>query len=193
MANRNAPNGLSPVKQITGSPFNDQINAYILPATDTTALFIGDVVKLASGSTYDTVSGRYLNNVTALTTPATDIPVGVVVGFYQNPDNLMQKYRPASTQRVVWVADSPETIFSVQSDVTGVTAAQLTNNASLTVTAGNTVTGNSNEVLTAPATTSTLPLMIMGIDTIQNNTTGAYARVLVMFNKHQYLGNQAGV
>jgi len=190
MANTVAPNGFSPVKQINGSLFNDQINLYYVPATDSTALFIGDVVKLATGSTVDPITGKYLKNVTAITTPATDLPVGVIVGFEYNPDNLMQKYRPASTARRVYVADSPETIFSVQSDSTGVTAAQLSNNATFTTTAGSTVTGVSAEVLTGPATTSTLPLMIVGMDTVYNNTVGANARVLVLFNKHQYAGTQ---
>lgn len=194
MANTAAPNGFSPVKQINGSNFNDQINLYYVPATDSTALFVGDVVKLATGTTVDPITGRYLKNVTAITTPATDIPVGVIVGFEYNPDNLMQKYRPASTARRVYVADSPETVFSVQSDSTGVTAAQGSYNATFTTTAGSTVTGVSAEVVTGPATTSSLPLSIVGFDTVQNNAPGAYSRVLVMFNKHQLANSQnAGV
>jgi hypothetical protein len=186
MANSNKPNGFSPVKQKTGAPFNNQINAYFVPSTDGTAIGIGDVVKLATGSTTDPVTGINLKNVTKLSTAATDIPVGVVVGFSFNPDNLMLKHRSASTARTVYVADSPETLFSVQSDSTGIAAADLGLNATFTIGTVDTTTGQTNTVVTAPATTSTLPVEVVEFDSVNKNEVGAYSRVIVRFNKHQY-------
>lgn len=193
MANLNAPNGFSPVKQLTGAPFNNQINAYYVPATDGTAIGIGDVVKLAAGTTFDAPSNQNLKNVTRLTTPATDVPVGVVVGFNFNPDNLMQKGRAANTARIVYVADSPETLFAAQSDATGIAAANIGLNATITVGTVDAVTGVTNAVVTGPAATATLPLELVGFDTTQKNETGPYARVLVRFNKHQYVTGTTGV
>lgn len=193
MANLNKPNGFSPVKQKTGAPFNNQINAYYVPASDGTAIGIGDVVKLATGSTTDPITGINLKNVTKVSTPATDVPVGVVVGFSFNPDNLMQKYRPASTARTVYVADHPNTLFSVQSDATGIAAADLGLNATFTAGTVNTTTGVTDAVVTGPATTNTLPFEIVEFDSVNKNEVGAYSRVIVRFNKHQYVTGTTGV
>lgn len=193
MANLNKPNGFSPVKQKTGAPFNNQINAYYVPSTDGTALGIGDVVKLATGSTTDPITGINLKNVTKVATAATDVPVGVVVGFSFNPDNLMQKYRPASTARTVYVADHPNTLFSVQSDSTGIAAADLGLNATFTLGTVNTTTGVTDAVVTGPATTNTLPFEIVEFDSVNKNEVGAYSRVIVRFNKHQYVTGTTGV
>jgi len=48
MANVSKINGFKPVKHVNGSPYNGQANVYFVPSTDSTALFVGDVVKLAA-------------------------------------------------------------------------------------------------------------------------------------------------
>lgn len=193
MANLNAPNGFSPVKQYTASGVNFAINAYYVPSTDGTAIGIGDVVMLAAGSTYDSISGQYLKNVTKVATPATDVPVGVVVGFSFDPTNLMNKYRVASTSRIVYVADSPEILVEAQSDATGVAAADIGKNITFTAGTVNTTTGVTNAVVTTPATTSTLPFEIVGFSSVAKNEVGAYSRVILRFNKHQYSVASTGV
>ena len=47
MANANKPFGLRPSKTLNGSSTNMQLRKYYVPATDSTAVFIGDPVKLA--------------------------------------------------------------------------------------------------------------------------------------------------
>ena len=186
MANLNAPNGFSPVKLLAASGFNFAINSYYIPSTDSTAVGIGDVVKLASGSTYDAISGQYLKNVAKVATPATDVPVGVVVGFAFDPNNLMNKYRVASTNRIVFVADAPEQLFEAQSDATGIAVADIGKNATFTTGTVNTTTGVTDAVVTGPATTNTLPFEIVGFSSVTKNEVGAYSRVILRWNKHQY-------
>lgn len=191
MPNLNAPSGLRPVRHINGSPYNGQYRRYAKNASDATNLFVGDIVKLAAGSDAD--GNKY---VTAITTVATDVPVGVVVGFAPNPDNLMQRYSVASTARVVFVCDDPEVISEVQ--LTGTYASgNVGQNASPNIaTAGNTTTGVSGHQLDSAtiATTNTLMLGILGpVLAPTNDLTSANARVEVRFNKHQYTAASTGV
>jgi len=53
MPNVSRINGFKPVKHVNGSPYNGQANIYFVPATDGTALFVGDPVKLAADGNAD--------------------------------------------------------------------------------------------------------------------------------------------
>jgi len=132
MANVDAAFGLSPSRYLNGAPYNGQANAYVVPATDGTALFIGDPVIFA-GSSNAAAIGDFgagtLATVTQATggTASTEAVLGVVVGFdpilgagSDGRDSSI--HRVASTQRVVWVADDPQIVFEVQSDGTTVVA-----------------------------------------------------------------------
>ena len=50
MANTDAPRGFSPVKHRSGLPWNGSCTRYVIPASDGTATFVGDAVKLAGTS-----------------------------------------------------------------------------------------------------------------------------------------------
>lgn len=195
MANLNKPNGFSVDQTLTPAAFNQQINAYYVPASDATAIGIGDLVKLASGSTAPDGatqnSGKVLKNVALA--GASDVPVGVVVGFQFDPNNLMQKSRAASTGRIVLVADSPSLVLEAQSDATGVALADVGKNCTWTPGAPGSLSGNSTSVVTGVNTTNTLPFEIIGISSAPNNEPGAYARVQLRFNKHQYVTATTGV
>lgn len=195
MANTNRPNGFSVDQTLTPAPFNQQINAYYVPASDATAIGIGDLVKLTTGSTAPDGatqnSGKVLKNV--ILAGASDVPVGVVVGFQFDPNNLMQKSRLASTGRVVMVADSPSLVLEAQADATGISLANVGLNCTWTPGAPGSLSGNSTSVVTGPASTSTLPFQILGISSVQGNEPGAYARVTLRFNKHAYVTGTTGV
>ena len=47
MASVSRANGFRPVKTITGANYNGQANLYFVPASDSTAIMVGDAVKLA--------------------------------------------------------------------------------------------------------------------------------------------------
>lgn len=201
MANANTPRGLSPVGTITGAAYNEQGRLYAIANDGTNTYAIGDVVKVAGGS--DTSGVPY-----ATKAATTDTPVGVIVGIrVADPSTslvgttlaLNQIYLPLNSGlRYVFVVDDPSVIFEVESDATGVSAANVFSNAGLTITANQTTLGQasplSNTVLDASSIKAigtsgslALPLQIIGITQAENNAPGAYAQVLVKWNKHQFL------
>lgn len=195
MANVSRVNGFRPVLHIDGSPWNGQVTRYFASASDATAIYQGDLVKLSTAS--DTQGQTVIPGVGAIGgTPGcakfvagTDsAAVGVAVGFTINPLNLNSpQYRAASTASYVLVADAPDTVFEVQ--YTGTIAATSFNkNANVTDAGGSTVTGQSGETVdgTSVATTATLPLRIHGaIQRVDNDITAANPKVLVYINNHQ--------
>lgn len=185
MANVSRVNGFRPVKHLNGSPYNGQFNKYFIPSTDNVAVFVGDIVKLASSASAD-------GYPTVAQAAAGNTGIGVVVGFEADPNALnVPIYRPASTDRVVYVADAPDLIFEAQEDAVGgaLTVAGVGLNVNFIVGAGSTSTGASGmQVDTSTAlASSTLPLQILGfVDRIDNEIGSANAKVLVRFNVHQY-------
>lgn len=211
MANISRINGFRPVLHIDGSPFNGQVTRYFASASDGTAIFNGDLVKLAAVS--DTQGQTLLNGQASVVggTPGiakfvagTDsAALGVAVGFMINPLNLNSpQYRVASTAMYVLVADSPDTVFEVQVDTTTypagsagiIPSAGFNKNFNVSDAGGSTVTGFSGEqVLTSSAaTTATLPLRAHGaVQKVDNDITVQNAKILVYINNHQ-LGGGTG-
>lgn len=187
MANVDRVNGFAPVKHLTGAPYNGARTAYSVLAGDSTALFVGDLVKLAGSA--DTNGLRSVAQAAA-----GDPVVGVVVGFDVDPTNLnTPQYRAASTARVVYVADDPSIIFEAQAD-DALAAADHGLNVNFVVGAGSTLTGASGMEVdsSTKATTAALPLKFIGWSNKQGNeTNAANNKVLVKINNHQ-LGSHTG-
>lgn len=190
--------GFSPVKFITGAPYNGGGTWYFIPATDATNYFVGDVVKLAGDGRVATG----LQTIARHTGGATEAAVGVIVGFPKTGvgdaqnipavDNLnLSLYRPASQASYALVADDPTLVFEVQTSGGTLAATQFGLNLGITATAGNTFTGSSGMTadLATAATTATLPLKLIGNPNRPDNQIGdAFTRVYVMINNHQYKG-----
>lgn len=184
MANVDRVWGFRPVGHTNGSPFNGQVRKYYIPSSDSTAVFQGDLVKLAGGADANGVS-------TVAQVEAGDTPVGVVMFFEPNPSDLSMLYRAADTARYVYVADSPDLILEVQEDGVGgaLAAADVGLNAEVVVGTGSTTTGQSAMELdtSTKATTATLVLNILGFSQKTDNEVGsANAKVLVTYNVHQF-------
>jgi hypothetical protein len=196
MANVDRVNGFRPVKSGTGAPWNGQVNLYFIPASDGTAVFVGDLVKLHGSASTD-------GYPTVIQSAANDVSVGVVVGFL--PDNVTPggvdngrtpnldtpNHRTASTDRYVLVADDPGLIMEGQEDGVGgaLAVTNIGQNVQVVVAAGSTVTGTSGMEVdsSTAATTSTHELRLVGFVNRPDNEIGsANAKVLVAFNKHQY-------
>lgn len=190
MANLDRVNGARPVKHRNGSPYNGQVTQYYIPSSDSTAVFVGDFVKLAGGASTDGYS-------TVAQAAAGDPVIGVVVGFRADPADLNTPvYRRASTARYALVADSPDLIYEIQCDDVGstVAAADVGLNANFVVAAGSTSTGASGMELdsSTKATTATLPLKILSVvDRVDNELGVANQKVLVSINNHQF-GSHTG-
>lgn len=195
MANVSRVNGFRPVKHVDGSPWNGQVNRYFVAASDATAIFQGDLVKLAAVTDIagavvaGTVTIGGTQGATKFVAGTDSSAVGVMVGVAINPLNLnTPQYRPGNTATYILVADAPDTVFEVQSSVAP-TPTDLNLNAQVTDAGGSTTTGQSGETVTGFATTATLPLKLMGArQQVDNDITSANYKVLVMINNHQYSG-----
>ena len=205
MANVNKPNGFSPVGNLLGGKRNEQGRVYAIPTSDTTNSYaIGDCVMSASGS--DSTGIRYIQKWGGATTTSA-LPLGIIVGIrVADPSvslvgttlDLTQTYITAGTRtavRYVYVVDDPFVLFEAQFNATGATAAQLSMNSAVTISAANqtslsTSSPFSDMVLSSPAVTATLPIRLLGaVQRIDNEVTTAaspYVRVLCKFNYHEY-------
>jgi len=185
MANVDAPFGARLVGSILGVTQNARINAYTVLATDATALFVGDFVKL-TGTSGNGDDGE--NHPVVTQAAATETLVGFVVGFKPNPSYLNQIYRTASTLRTVYVCDDPYATFAIQSSGT-VAVTDMGANADITVPtpAGSTSTGISYmELDESTVATATFQLRILGLDPRPDNAIGASADLICMINEHQF-------
>lgn len=195
MASVSRAKGFSPVRSITGAPYNGAANVYFIPASDGTAVYIGDVVKLAG----DARSPAGVPTVTRA--GATDQMLGVVVGIlFSGIGDTMNippvvpldtpVYRLASTDRYVLVADDPNIVFEAQCSGTLGTA-DIGLNVSPTTTAGSTTTGVSGEQidLSTKATTATLPFKLVAIpQRPDNQITDSFVNAYVVANNHVFKG-----
>jgi hypothetical protein len=192
MANTDTPMGLRPVAHRNGAPYNGAFRVYSTAAGDGTALYIGDLVKLAG--TAQTIRGRVLPDVTRAATG--DVITGVVVGVRPATQDSTV-YRAASTQTEVFIADDPDLIFEAQegSSGTALTANDAGLNIDFVVGAGSTATGLSGTLLNnaTEATTNTLDLHLVQPVPREDNAIGYSCKWLVTINRHQYSNQVAGV
>ena len=191
MANADKPSGLTPRCHRSGAPYNGAFTVYDIPASDGTALFIGDpVIMVGTGDS----TGKYNGVIQAATG---GVICGVVVGFEPLYSNLETKHRLASTNRKVFVCDNPDVLFSIQ-EVSGGTALATTAiglNVDFVVAAGSTISGLSGVELNnaTEATTNTLDLKIHRLLNVGDNALGEHAKWLVSINRHQFANQVAGI
>jgi hypothetical protein len=200
MSSVSRPMGFRPVKMITGAPYTGATNVYFVPASDATAIYVGDAVKLAG----DARSATGVATVTRAS--ATDALIGIVVGVIKtgvgdasnipSVTNLdLPVYRAASTDAYVVVVDDPTVVFEAQCSGTLATA-DIGLNVSPTVTAGSTATGTSAEQIdmTSKATTATLPMKLWGFPQRADNViTDSFVNAYVVINNHQLKGGTGTV
>jgi hypothetical protein len=195
MANTSRINGFRPVKHLTGAPYSGQANIYEIVAGDGTVTNVGDLVKADSGTATDVYPTCVRHGPSGEVTSG--LALGVIVGFVVDPTNLnvpQINTRAASTKRLALVADAPDLIFEVQDGGTvPCTLSLIGNNTGFLATVGSTVTGASGMTSgsTAPTTTNSLPLKIVGIVNAPDNASAAASqKLLVMINQHYYMGGQ---
>jgi hypothetical protein len=188
--------GLKPVNRLDGLPYAGAIRQIPIASGYATAILNGDTVKIDTNG--------YL---VAGSATATGSNVGVFVGCsYVNSSGqpVQGQYYPAlqSTSTALafgYVVDDPNAVFKVvatsgQTTVpTAFSRAIVGANVPLSVTTGNTTTGDSYYGIdgTAAATTNTLPIRV--VDVVPETATGpanatatTYYEFLVKFNLHQY-------
>lgn len=192
MANTDNAFGLKPVKHRNGAAYNGAFRIYSIAAGDGTATYIGDPVTLAGTS--QTINGQIYSDVVQSATGS--VFAGVVVGVVPTTQDST-RYRVASTQRLLMVADDPDLLFEIQevSGGTALTANDAGLNANIVVAAGSTATGNSGVELNnaTEATTNTLDVHIIGVAARDDNAIGEHCKWLVSINRHQYANQIAGI
>jgi hypothetical protein len=188
--------GFKPVNRLDGLPYAGAIRQIPVAPAYATAILNGDTVAIDTNG--------YL---VAKTATATGDSVGVLVGC-QYVNSLSQtvqgQYYPAaasttSAMAFGYVVDDPNAVFKVvatngQTTVpTAFTRAIVGANVAISVTTGNTTTGDSYYGIdgTSANTTNTLPVRV--IDVVPDTATGpagvsttTYYEFLVKFNLHQY-------
>lgn len=189
MANADAARGLRPVAYLGGACYTGGANRYYVPSTDSTAIYIGGLVKFAGSADSDGVPSVTGNVSTG------DVVVGVVVGVEPvTADSVI--YRAASTARYVTVADDPNLLFEVQEDG-AIAATAVGNVADLTgFTSGSTSTGLSSiEISSSSATASgdgTEDVLIVRLARRPDNAIGTNANWLVRLNNHAFVDANTG-
>lgn len=185
MANVSRINGFRPTEHpLSGQFFTS--HWYTVPASDATALYVGDVVKLATGG--DAATGTKLQVTRAA---AGDAIVGVVIGVGVNRLNLNidGQVRPASTLQDVLVCDDPNVILEVEESNGTLVAANIgknINHANGAAVAAAARSGATVDVATIN-TTATLTFKLLGFTTrFDNDFTSASAKVRVAINNHQF-------
>lgn len=206
MANVSRINGFRPVKHVTGAPYNGQVNLYAVPSSNGTAVFPGDLVKLAADG--NTTGIQFVVPATAGVAGTGAAAVGVVVAILPAKMDPVTgsmtsgsitldtpQYLAASTAGYVLVADSPDLLFEAEATTGGnaysFAVADIGQNVNVFAGAGSTTTGQSahSADLGDKGTTATLPLKVWGtVQKVGNDPTGNYTKVLVQINNHQYKG-----
>lgn len=193
MANTSRINGLRPVKHLNGSPFNGQANLYYV-ASAADEILVGDMVKLGGSA------DAYGNPTADLAT--TEVPIGVVVGIMHSKFDPSGKMTtgavsldlPAAAQIAasgagyILVADSPDVVCEVETSNGTAAVTDVGLNATIAngARSSSTVTSPATLDVGTLATTSTLNLRLLGFSQKVGNEVGASAKVLVMFNRHQF-------
>lgn len=190
MANRDHTRGLVPVSAIDGSPCDKLIMKCFVPATDSTAIFIGDAVKLAGSADTD---GKY---PTVAQVAAGDAIFGVCVGVTDivATDPI---HRVASTATYIHVVPAEDVIFRIQEDSVGgaLAATDVGSVADLIVGTGDATTGLSAMEIdsSTAATGSSAQVRILGLAPEEGNDIGNNAEWLVIVNESQIADSSNGV
>lgn len=200
MANNDAPFGLRPVKHKSGQPYSGSPTLCYVPATDSTAIFIGDPVTHVGDSNDNEIFGHApgsLLEVTRSTVGDGNAITGIVVGVMAATRESLT-YRAASTERVLYVVTDPDVMFEIQADGT-LAADDIGLNAVLIAThSGSTITGLSgielNTTSDTPAADASNQLLIHGlVPRADNDLASANSVALVTINNHTNVHGSLGI
>lgn len=194
MAYADQPYGFIPIRHKSGAPYNGASRPYWVDSSDSTAdYFIGD--PMIHDGTANTAAlsipgmGEFaigmLPGCTRVTAGAGNRVTGVIVAIGADTrDSLV--YRADDSERVVWLADDPDLVFSVQADAARAVDTVGANSNILFDASGDTSTGRSGAEADATSTTgSTAQLLVLGFVNDPENTPNAVGnRLEVIFCLH---------
>jgi len=192
-----APYGLVPINRVDGMPYAGAIRQLPIASTYNTAIFNGDIVRVAAGGVIQK------STVTVdSTTAAANNTYGVFMGVqYVNSQGqtVQAQYYPgnaAATSAVAYVVDDPMAAFKVavtysgNATVTTVNQSIVGTNMSVRQGTGNTTTGDSAVSVyatDAQGNAAALPVRVVEVVPATASSAGNYTEVVVKLNNPQIL------
>lgn len=186
MANLSHIWGFRPTRYLDSSPYMGNTTLYALSASESTATFVGDTVKVDATNDTTALTDKYAPVIPFVAVTGGTITTtafrGAVVGFVPEPEfsnsgraSLGLYYRLASTARYALVVDDPRVVFEAEESGTN-SYVSATNNPvnkllDITAGAGNTASGISGYTLTGAAggATTNKPMRVMRLTQREDN------------------------
>ncbi len=178
MSNPNTPFGLKAVRHATGGQIMH--NDYPVAVTYTTAIYQGDQVQMTPDSSIILAEAGNTDNLGVFNGCEYDDAAGA---------HHFSPYWPGTagcTNIQAHVYDDPNIIFAIQSDATGVAAADVGQLYDVEVVAGNAKTGISatNLDVSAGGATTGKTFRVLHLVNDRSNVAVAYSVVEVLFMQH---------
>lgn len=202
MPNTNTTLGFLPLNR-AGQATSGAVKYVYVPATDTTAIYVGDpVTKTANGANSTALLNfpiGTLNEVARSGTSTTTSPItGIVVGVYPQKDvseNIT--YRAASTARVLEIVTDLSTEFEIECNAAPTSSmTQVGLNANVAYGTADNIFGGSGAVLdlSTAATTATLQFKIQKfVNRVDAESGATSAKAIVTINNSTETPGVAGV
>tara|TARA_R110000772_G_C13153777_1_gene425275 strand:- start:126 stop:695 length:570 start_codon:yes stop_codon:yes gene_type:complete len=189
MANSDSPQGLRPIKYLSGAPYNGAGNVYHVASGDGTIINPGDPVVLTG-----TADTRGIPTVTKATAGATNRITGVMISMTNGESTVLQDSNistTTATSQYILVEDNPDVVYDVQcSGTLAVTDIGETANLLIPVS---TVDGKSQTEIGAFAGLATSQVRVLRLRDVENNEVGLNANVEVVINLPTTANDTAGV
>lgn len=192
-----APYGLAPINSVDGKPYAGATRLIPIASTYNTAIFNGDIVRVAAGGTIQK------STVTVdSTTAAANNTYGVFMGVqYVNAQGqtVQAQYYPgnaAATSAFAYVVDDPMAAFKVavtfsgNATVTTVNQSIVGTNMSVRQGTGSTTTGDSAVSVyatNAEGNAAALPVRVVEVVPETATSSTAFTEVVVKLNNPQIL------
>lgn len=192
-----APYGLVPINSVDGKPYAGATRQLPIASTYNTAIFNGDIVRVAAGGTIEK------STVTVdSTTAAANNTYGVFMGVqYTNTQGqtVQAQYYPgnaAASNAVAYVVDDPMAAFKVavtfsgNATITTVNQSIIGTNMSVRQGTGSTTTGDSAVSVyatNAAGSAAALPVRVVEVVPATATSAGAFTEVVVKLNNPQIL------
>jgi hypothetical protein len=180
MANTNNPIGAKAIGSIIAANLDLKLNTYYLPASDTDNVFRDDVVAVTGESNEDGIP-------IARRAAADEDFRGYVAGFSPQKEYENILYRKGSTDRIVYVADSPFILVEMQ--VNGlIDETAIGKNADIILNGGELTTGISKTQLDITTiSTDGRQFKILRIIERVDNSLGEYTKVMCIAQRHDLI------
>ena len=191
------PYGLQPINRVDGMPYAGATRQLTIASDYNTAIFNGDIVRIAAGGTIQK------STVTVdSTTAAANNTYGVFVGVqYVNTQGqtVQAQYYPgnaAASSAIAYVVDDPMAAFKVvvtgsgSNTVTGVNQSAVGTNMSVRQGTGNTTTGDSEVSVYATnsqGNAAALPVRVIAVVPATATSATNFPEVIVKLNNPQVL------